>query len=57
MKAYFLLLRSGTECSILKQIKTNVKRNQEGKNSMYGIPDSLKPLSEAEEQVLLALWA
>ena len=24
---------------------------------MYGIPDTLKPLSAAEEQVLLALWA
>lgn len=23
---------------------------------MYGLPDSLKPLSAAEEQVLLALW-
>ena len=23
---------------------------------MYGIPDRLKPLSAAEEQVLLALW-
>lgn len=24
---------------------------------MYGIPDSLKPLSPAEEQVLLAVWS
>lgn len=24
---------------------------------MYGIPDALKPLSPAEEQVLLAVWA
>ena len=24
---------------------------------MYGIPDSLKPLSAAEEQVLLAVWS
>ena len=24
---------------------------------MYGIPDSVKPLSAAEEQVMLAVWA
>ena len=24
---------------------------------MYGLPDSLKPLSAAEEQVLLAVWS
>jgi len=40
--------------------KTNVKSSfftQKGEMApMYGIPDRLKALSAAEEQVLLALW-
>ena len=43
-----------------KETKTNVKTKdaERRENSrMYGIPDSVKPLSAAEEQVMLAVWA
>ena len=41
----------------MASIQTNVKAFLSEVDPMYGIPDTLKPLSAAEEQVLLALWA
>ena len=50
-------LRETGKTAILVKTETNVKSKKEGVTAVYGLSDSLKPLSAAEEQVLLAVWS
>ena len=50
-------LRETGKTAILVKTETNVKSKKEEVTAVYGLSDSLKPLSAAEEQVLLAVWS
>ena len=50
-------LQETEKTAILVKIETNVKSKKKEVMAVYGLSDSLKPLSAAEEQVLLAVWS